>query len=440
MRNKLFLLALLLLSTSHIQATSLNTGALDSLFNYIAANHQGIGHITISQHGNVVYDRCFGQSDVPVTKDQYRIGSITKTFTATLIHKQCQKGAISLDTTLDTYFPQIANADKITIGHMLQHTSGLTDYTIKPDNPMWLTSEKTHEEIMNEILRQGVIFEPGTNTRYSNTAYYLLGLIVEQLYGAPLKSVVHDELLTPLNLHNTFAGITDDKDAATPYRINTAGTWQEVDDFYFGNVPGVGDMISTPGNLISYIESLFAGNILPAESLTLMLPGAGEMFGKGLMLVPFYDHIFYGHAGDTYGSNTLVMHNPTDSTSIAICLNGCSMSRNDILINVCSIIYDYDYEYPTFAAPYAVTAAELKAYAGTFNTDIINLPMYLEYNAEDGNLSLRLDGQPASWLQAKAPGVFVNTLLNVGISFKNNDRFIFKQNNQIIIYNRCKAE
>ena len=109
-----------------------------------------------------------------------------------------------------------------------------------------------------------------------------------------------------------------------------------------------------------------------------------------------------------------------------------------MLIGICSAIYDMEYEYPDYSSHQQYTASqdELMQYVGLFNSSLIDLPMHITYNEADGNLSLQLRGQPAIWLEAKSPGVFINSPTGVAISFKNPDRFIFKQLGRIIIYTR----
>jgi D-alanyl-D-alanine carboxypeptidase len=197
-------------------------------------------------------------------------------------------------------------------------------------------------------------------------------------------------------------------------------------------------MVSTTTDLITFINALFNGTLVDSTCLTQMIPAEGSVFGAGLMLMPFYEHIFYGHAGDTYGTHTAVMHNPSDSISIAIAINGCAIPRNDMLIGIASAIYDIDYEYPDFSQhqQYTATDQELAQYAGLFNSSLIDLPMDITYNPTDGNLSLQLRGQPAIWLEAKSPGVFINSPTGVAIKFKDKDRFTFKQFGRILIYTR----
>ncbi len=435
----IILLSLLSIAGTPAMARDINIAAIDSFINHIEQHNQGIGSVSVAYNGNILYTRHYGQHAVPPTCHNYNIGSITKTFTATLIHRLCNSGQLSLDTTLDNFFPTLSTADSITIAHLLNHTSGLADYTIKQDTLIqWLTQPVSQQDILDEIIRQDVIFAPGENVRYSNTAYYLLGRIIEQLYQAPYDVVIEREIVQPLSLSDTHSCRSQLHKAALPYRLNTANKWQQVDDFYFPNVAAVGDIVSSTADLITFANALFNGALVDNTSLTYMLPPEGNSFGGGLMLMPFYEHTFYGHAGDTYGTHTAVMHNPADSITIAIAINGCSAPRNDLLIGIASAIYDMEYEYPDYSKhqQYTATQDELRQYAGHFNSSLIDLPMSITYNEADGNLSLQLRGQPAIWLEAKSPGVFVNSPTGVGIKFKDNDRYTFMQFGRILIYTR----
>ena len=435
----IILLTVASIATLPVMARDINIAAIDSFINHIEQHNQGIGSVSVAHNGTVLYTRHYGQQSVAPAPTHYQIGSITKTFTATLIHRLCYEGKLSLETTLDQFFPNISTADSITIRQLLNHTSGLADFTIKQDTLIqWLTQPASQQEILDEIDRQDVLFAPGSNTRYSNTAYYLLGRIAEQLYNAPFATLLQREITTPLSLGDTHSCQSEQYQAATPYRLNTANKWQQVEDFYFPNVTAVGDMVSTTTDLITFINALFNGTLVDSTCLTQMIPAEGSVFGAGLMLMPFYEHIFYGHAGDTYGTHTAVMHNPSDSISIAIAINGCAIARNDMLIGIASAIYDIDYEYPDFSQhqQYTATDQELAQYAGLFNSSLIDLPMDITYNPTDGNLSLQLRGQPAIWLEAKSPGVFINSPTGVAIKFKDKDRFTFKQFGRILIYTR----
>ncbi len=436
--KKLLVAIYTILLTLPLAANNIDTAAIDSFISHIEHHNQGIGAIAIADKGKIVYHRNFGQQAVTTHNNLYRIGSITKLFTATIIHRLCANGKLSLDTTLDTFFPHFSTADSITIRHMLSHTSGLGDYTSQSGNPTWLMQPVSDKEILSEIIHQGISDAPGKKQRYSNTAYYLLHRIIERIYNTSYNNVVEQEIIKPLALLNTFANQPESITPAPPYRLNTSNQWQEVNDFYFPNVEGVGNMISNPQDLCYFINALYNKQLIDSTTLTLMQPTAGTAFGSGLMYFPFYQHAFYGHAGDTYGSHTVIMHNPTDSISIALCLNGCATPRNDILIGICSSIYNTEFTYPQYddLQQYQAPVNELQNYVGVYNSAIINLPIHIEL--QDNNLIFYIEGQPHSFLESKSPGIFINSPTGVGIAFRDKDRFVFKQNNQLIIFNRIK--
>ena len=437
--HRLSLVGFILLAASHTYASAqeIDVAAVDSFISYIEQHNQGIGEVAISQNGRMIYDRAFGKDAVPPDNGKYRVGSVSKLFTAILVHRLYEEKRLTPGTALENDFPLFVTADSITMAHMLSHRSGLADYALKEDTlPLWLTQPVDEAEILAEIVRQGVLFAPGENIRYSNTAYYLLRRIVERRYGLPYRDIVERYITAPLHLYDTEAAVADSEAAAPPYQLNTANCWQEVDDFYFPNVIGVGDIISTPRDLLRLIEALFSKSILGDTLASAMLPQGSDIFGYGMMRMPFYERTFYGHAGDTFGSHSVVMYNPADGIAIALCLNGCSTPRNTLLIGIASAIYGREYEYPDFSQlqQYRAPSDSLPMYAGRFRSESFPLPFTITCDGQ--NLSLHVAGQPPVWLESKSPGIFVNTPTGVGIAFRDKDRFAFRQSGRLLIFTR----
>lgn len=437
--HRLSLVGFILLAASHTYASAqeIDVAAVDSFISYIEQHNQGIGEVAISQNGRMIYDRAFGKDAVPPDNGKYRVGSVSKLFTAILVHRLYEEKRLAPESALENDFPLFVTADSITMAHMLSHRSGLADYALKEDTlPLWLTQPVDEAEILAEIVRQGVLFAPGENIRYSNTAYYLLRRIVERRYGLPYRDIVERYITAPLHLYDTEAAVADSEAATPPYQLNTANCWQEVDDFYFPNVIGVGDIISTPRDLLRLIEALFSKSILGDTLSSAMLPQGSDTFGYGMMRMPFYERTFYGHAGDTFGSHSVVMYNPADGIAIALCLNGCSTPRNTLLIGIASAIYGREYEYPDFSQlqQYRAPSDSLPMYAGRFRSESFPLPFTITCDGQ--NLSLHVAGQPPVWLESKSPGIFVNTPTGVGIAFRDKDRFAFRQSGSLLIFTR----
>ena len=186
MKSKIFTTILLIgLSIGKVFPQSINKPKLDSLFNILAEKNKAMGSLTISKNGTVLYNKAIGYSFISdnekktstnITK--YRIGSISKMFTATMIFQLIEEGKIKLTTTLDTYFPNIPNANKITISNLLNHRSGIHNLTDNPDYTTWMTQPKTHDEILSIISKSKVDFQPNEKASYSNSNYIILGYII----------------------------------------------------------------------------------------------------------------------------------------------------------------------------------------------------------------------------------------------------------------------
>jgi CubicO group peptidase (beta-lactamase class C family) len=144
---------LTLFSTGYAQ--TIDKVKLDSLFDRLLEKNKGMGSITIAKDGKVLYTRSFGYGQItetmkkPLTGDtKYRIGSITKTYTAVMIFQLVEEGKLKLSDHLDKFFPQIPNAGKITIAQILSHRSGIPDLTV---DASWRMQPRAHEEVIDAV-------------------------------------------------------------------------------------------------------------------------------------------------------------------------------------------------------------------------------------------------------------------------------------------------
>lgn len=324
---------------------------LNEYLNHIENNNQGIGSLSIFKDGLEVYNRSFGQSKLTNvdynSNTKYQVGSITKLITATLIFKLIEDKKLKLDDTLSKFYSEIPNSKNITIKNLLEHSSGLGDYVRKNDSIPWLTSRITEKEIINEIIKQGIDFEPNEKVRYSNSGYYLLTKIVEKKYNSDYGTIVDKHIVMPLKLEN-FSSIKNEiKNVFKSYEFQN--NWNEITEFNFYNIIGVGDIASTTKDLNIFITKLFQYKILKKETIEIMKPiYEKETFGRGLMLLPFNDNILYGHGGDTYGTHSIVSFNPKDNIAISFSINGELFPSNDFAIGILSIMYEKNYDFPKF--------------------------------------------------------------------------------------------
>jgi D-alanyl-D-alanine carboxypeptidase len=387
---------------------------------YMEQSNQLMGSVSISENGTEIINITFGEkntSEEHAADTKYTIGSITKLFTAVLLAKLYEEGKISLEESLSNYYPEIPNSEKITIRNMLNHTSGLMDYVIKNDSLyFWLLEPVSQKDVIDEIIRQDIEFQPGERMRYSNSSYYLLARILEKKYNKPYKQILSDVLTTPLGLKNTFG--VDEKshhqNIAKSYGKKD-GEWVEMGEFYFPNVSGVGDIISTTSDLNTFLHALFSNQIITRSTIDLMLPEANDMFGMGIMKIPFYEHTGYGHGGDTYGTHSVATYNSDNNLSISYIINGENYPTNDFAICLLSIIYSKDFDLPEFKE-YKPELRYFEMYGGIYGAP--DFPINLKIYEEDNQLLAQGEGQPAFSLTPVEKHLFEYKKAGIKLAFE----------------------
>ncbi len=331
-----------------VSSQTVHEEKLDDFLSYVEGNNGGIGSVSIFKGGREVYARSFGQQNLAgVAHDEnskYQIASVTKMVTAILVFKLIEDGRLSLDDSLSDFYPDMPSAQKITIRNLLEHSSGLGNFGIK-DGSLWVIDQLSQNEILEEIKRQGTTFEPGERVAYSNSAYFLLRMIVEQVYGRDYHEIVAQEIAEPLGLKN-FASIKS-QPTNTFKSYAFTGKWGEIKDVDYSNVIGVGDIASTTRDLNTLITGLFQYRILRRDTMEQMQPIVGKGWGMGLAEFTYGEDRFIGHGGDVLGSHTRLLYNPKDGVAIAYSTNGERIPTNAFLEAVVETVYGRDVTLPT---------------------------------------------------------------------------------------------
>ena len=176
-----------------------DTAKLDQFFDRLAEKSKAMGSLALVKDGKVLYARTIGygridgnEKDRLTAASRFRIGSITKMFTAAMVLQLVDEGKLKLTDTLDKFFPQVPNAQKITILQILSHRSGIPN--VRRDQATWKPGEPvTKDEMLALIVKGTPAFEPDTKSSYSNSGYYLLSLILEKLTANPTTRLLRNE-------------------------------------------------------------------------------------------------------------------------------------------------------------------------------------------------------------------------------------------------------
>ena len=208
--KKIIFLTLLIVLKSFAQT---RYDKLDEYLTFITKEQKFMGSVALTEHGKVVFSKNYGYENldkniVANANTQYKIGSITKTFTAVLIMRLIEEQRLTLDTKLSTYYKDITNSDKISINDLLHHTSGIFNYT--SDSLFLKTMQKKHSKtnLLNLFSKKSASFEPGTKNEYSNSNYILLGYIIEDITKMSYQHNVETKIINRLKLKNQ-----DDRDS-----------------------------------------------------------------------------------------------------------------------------------------------------------------------------------------------------------------------------------
>src|SRR6266550_2353298 len=220
------LLTLALFTAGYAQ--TLDKAKLDQFFDRLAEKNKAMGSLTIAKDGKVLYTRAIGCSQINGTEKKpltaatrYRVGSVTKMFTAAMILQLVEERKLKFTATLDKFFPQIPNAQKITIAQILAHRSGIHDMFLDRNlRPSSKTDPITKDELLALIAKGKPDFEPDAKHSYSNSGYTLLGLIVEKLTGKPYGEALKERITSKIGLADTYTAtgsIDVNKDESLTY-------------------------------------------------------------------------------------------------------------------------------------------------------------------------------------------------------------------------------
>lgn len=398
---------------------SVNTKKLDSLFNSLDTNNKAMGSIAIAKNGIIVYKHVFGYADLSQKllanpETEYQIGSITKMYTATMIFQLIDEGRLSLETPLSKFFAAIPNSKEITIKLLLNHRSGLYDFVNDTKDVSFLTKPHSKQELINIIKNQKPHFTPDSTMEYSNSGYLFLSYIIEKITGKKYSDALQERICEKLHLKHTFCSDPGNKNIAKSYSVESNG-WQEVNDFYFPNVQGVGDIVSTPTEMIKFNEALLNGDLISKASLDSMKTVSKGQFCTGIMKIPFDEKTGYGHGGDTYGTHSILATFIADSLSIAFCDNAEAYSHNEIVIRVLSICFNNEYKIPDFKS-FKNKTEDLDKYLGVYSSK--EIPLKITITKDGTNLIAQATGQEAGQLKSTAKDKF--ELYQAGATFEFN--------------------
>jgi len=376
---------------------------LDQLFDRLLEKNKGMGSLVLAKDGAVLYSRSFGYRQITendkklLTADtKYRIGSITKMYTAVMIFQLIEEGKLKLTDTLDKFFPQIPNASRITIAQMLSHRSGIPDLQVEEG---WYLQPRTEDEIVAAIAKGQPQFEPDTRTAYSNTGYNLLGYIVEKAGGKSYPEALKERITSKIGLKDTYVGTGQAdpaKNEAIAYKY--IGGWIEGSEPDLSIPGGGGSILSTPTDMTIFIKALFDLKLVSQDSLNQMTTQRDDE-GMGITAFTFAGRTLYGETGGSGSSGAWLNYFPEEKLALAYTTNMKMYPVSDIVSGVFDIYWNRPFQIPAFEA-FVVSPDVLERYVGTYS--IVGTPAKMTVIRDGATLYLKAGNEQSSGVPLEA--------------------------------------
>ena len=358
----LFVIAVFCLVAFQSQAFAQDKAAkIDELMTQYSKNGQFNGTVLVAEGGRVIYKKGFGMAnaewDIPNTPDtRFRLGSITKQFTAMLILQLVEQGKVKLDGKLTDYLTDYRKdtGDRVTIHQLLNHTSGIPSYTGLPGffkdvsrNPYGVS------DFVKQYASGDFQFEPGSKFSYNNSGYFLLGAIIEKVTGKPYEQVLKENILDPLGMKDTGYDRHDTiiKKRATGYERRPKGL---INSPYLDmSIPyAAGSLYSTVEDLYLWDQALYTDKLISAKSKELMYKPGLQNYAYGWFVakMPMGENngtkTVIAHSGGINGFNTLITRLVDDRHLIVLLNNTGGTKLEEMNRAITNILYNQPYTLP----------------------------------------------------------------------------------------------
>jgi CubicO group peptidase (beta-lactamase class C family) len=284
------------------------------------------------------YGRADLELDVPTPeRATYEIGSVTKQFTAAALLQLVEQGKLSLDDDLTKFFPQFSSKGyKIPVRRLLDHTSGIHGYTEMPEFRLLMIQRLPRDTLVRLIARKPLDFAPGAEEIYSNSAYFLVGLIIEKVSGQSYADYVKTHLFDKAGMSDSYYCSEREIHKHHAHGYDTDSTGLILKEFLVHTWPySAGSLCSSAGDLVRWNQALHGGKILgPAMYREMITPGSLNdgttiRYAKGLGISEVLGHRVMYHGGGINGFLSANRYFPDESLSVVVLFNTAGLASPD---------------------------------------------------------------------------------------------------------------
>ena len=397
--------------------------------------------VLVAKDGNILYQNGYGYANighrVEVTPDtKFRIGSISKQFTAAAILKLQEEGKLSVEDKLSKFLPDYPRGDEVTLHHLLTHTSGIHNYTSKPEFMKTVRVEIKAEDLVDSFKNDKFDFDPGENQSYCNSGYFLLGYIVQKVSGKSLQDYLKETFFDPLNMTDTgihrWSLVLEHE--ATGYSY-VGGKVQKAQNWDMSRAGGAGALYSTVGDLYRWNKALFNGKVLKESTLKAaftpaklnngkMATGVGDGYGYGWGIREIRGLKLISHSGGLNGFTSYLMRLPDNKLTVTVLANSVptipELSTSGFAHRIAEIyLFEDMAQQPSFVEDKTVDPAVYDDYVGRYD---YGSSMVLMVTREGDRLFAQLSGQSKAEIFPSSENEFFWKDADAQVTFVRNEK------------------
>jgi D-alanyl-D-alanine carboxypeptidase len=404
-------LCLLCGATTHVQAQTLEQ-KLDDYLKAAQRVQHFQGAALVAQDGKILFSKGYGMADAEsFTRNfdytKFQVGSVTKQFTAAAIMQLVEKGKLKLDAPISAYLPDYPQptADKVTIHHLLTHTSGIPNYTALPEA---LTKRNESIEVKKLLELFDMLpleFEPGAEMRYSNSGYEVLGAIIEQVTGRPYAAYVRDYILKPAGMASSDVpgDLRREPGMAIGYAVDSLENTVAIPYVPSSFSYAAGALVSTVQDMYRWDQALRGTKILSRESLDKTFTPFKNKYGYGWVIDTLYAHQMVTHDGAIDGFGASFIRFTDQPFCVVVLCNNASAPVSAISLGLTAIANGQPYDVPVRKTAISLQPSELDQYVGAYE---IGAEQYRLVMRDGDNLFARRTGGASSRLVPEAKDKF----------------------------------
>jgi CubicO group peptidase (beta-lactamase class C family) len=414
------IVALLLFAAGLTIAGPAETTRMDEVVRSYADQKRFMGSVLVARGGEVLFSKGYGfanaEWEIPNSAaTKFRLGSITKQFTAASILLLEERGKLNTSDTVKKHLPDAPAAwEKITIHHLLTHTSGIPSFTGFTDYPSFKRTTLTAEQIYLRFRDRELEFQPGEKFAYSNSGYLLLGHLIEKISGESFEKFLQHNVLTPLGLKDTgYDSRTLIRNRASGYSPGAEGMRNA--DFIDMTVPhAAGAMYSTTGDLLRWNQGLFGGELLSAASIKKMTTPFKDDYAYGLIVRTVGNRKVISHGGGIEGFNTFLSYHPEEKLTAVALANINGPTPTEIAAKLAAVARGEKVVLTSERKVIDVAPKTLEAYTGTYE---MRPGFDMVVTLENGQLITQATGQPKIPIFAESETKFFPKVIDAEMEF-----------------------